>query len=70
MQKNVWKIVIVLSQQVLLIWRGRKSPSPYIYKCNLPSGLIKYSCSVVHCIYMGESFQDYSWIQDFEADFP
>ena len=20
--------------------------------------------------YMGESFQDYSWIQDFEADFP
>ena len=26
-----------------------------------------------HCfeyIHMGESFQDYSWIQDFEADFP
>ena len=23
-----------------------------------------------HIIYMGESFQDYSWIQDFEADFP
>ena len=21
-------------------------------------------------VYMGESFQDYSWIQDFEADFP
>ena len=21
-------------------------------------------------IHMGESFQDYSWIQDFEADFP
>ena len=21
-------------------------------------------------IYMGKSFQDYSWIQDFEADFP
>ena len=21
-------------------------------------------------IYMGEGFQDYSWIQDFEADFP
>ena len=21
-------------------------------------------------IYMGGSFQDYSWIQDFEADFP
>ena len=21
-------------------------------------------------IYMGESFQDYSWIQDFEDDFP
>ena len=21
-------------------------------------------------IYMGESLQDYSWIQDFEADFP
>ena len=20
--------------------------------------------------YIGESFQDYSWIQDFEADFP
>ena len=20
--------------------------------------------------FMGESFQDYSWIQDFEADFP
>ena len=20
--------------------------------------------------YMGESFHDYSWIQDFEADFP
>ena len=23
-----------------------------------------------HGINMGESFQDYSWIQDFEADFP
>ena len=22
------------------------------------------------CTCMGESFQDYSWIQDFEADFP
>ena len=21
-------------------------------------------------LYMGESFQDYSWIQDFETDFP
>ena len=21
-------------------------------------------------LHMGESFQDYSWIQDFEADFP
>ena len=21
-------------------------------------------------LYIGESFQDYSWIQDFEADFP
>ena len=21
-------------------------------------------------MYMGESFQDYSWIQDFEDDFP
>ena len=21
-------------------------------------------------MYMGESFQDYPWIQDFEADFP
>ena len=25
------------------------------------------NCKVKH---MGESFQDYSWIQDFEADFP
>ena len=27
---------------------------------------------MVQCspIFMGESFQDYSWIQDFEADFP
>ena len=25
----------------------------------------------LHCkVYMGESFQDYSLIQDFEADFP
>ena len=23
-----------------------------------------------HVVYMGESFQDYSWIQDFEDDFP
>ena len=23
-----------------------------------------------YTLYMGESFQDYSWIQDFEADFP
>ena len=22
------------------------------------------------CMHMGESFQDYSWIQDFEPDFP
>ena len=24
----------------------------------------------MHCTFMGESFQDCSWIQDFEADFP
>ena len=24
----------------------------------------------IHMDHMGESFQDYSWIQDFEADFP
>ena len=23
-----------------------------------------------HMVYMGESLQAYSWIQDFEADFP
>ena len=23
-----------------------------------------------HGLILGESFQDYSWIQDFEADFP
>ena len=25
---------------------------------------------IISVIFMGESFQDYSWIQDFEADFP
>ena len=24
----------------------------------------------IEMVHMGESFQDYSWIQDFEADFP
>ena len=23
-----------------------------------------------YLLYLGENFQDYSWIQDFEADFP
>ena len=36
--------------------------------------IIYVSKSVLQCIclynYMGESFQDYSRIQDFEADFP
>ena len=26
--------------------------------------------AVTNIKYMGESFQDYSWNQDFEADFP
>ena len=32
-------------------------------KCMLTSWMLQVN-------YMGESFQDYSWIQDIEADFP
>ena len=28
------------------------------------------SAAVLFGVIMGESFQDYSWIQDIEADFP
>ena len=31
---------------------------------------IAQACSGDSYMYMGESFQDYSWIQDFEDDFP
>ena len=30
----------------------------------------KHNICCLYAIHMGESFQDYSWIQDFEADFP
>ena len=37
------------------------------------NSLLKYTNKIFHLVRnndMGESFQDYTWIQDFEADFP
>ena len=39
------------------------------FKVNL-IGKSKLSHILQKPVLMGESFQDYSWIQDFEADFP
>ena len=42
-------------------------------KCSPVQNIEDYSSTpdkAFSCIHMGESFQDYSCIQDFEADFP
>ena len=33
-------------------------------------GCVDFVSQTQFLVYMGESFQDYSWIQDFGADFP
>ena len=45
----------------------------YVFVCSdalRPSQPFFSHDTVSYVYYMGESFQDYSWIQDFEADCP
>ena len=52
--------VIVLYRDIyVVIWKAGK---------NFYGPALEILVFIDYC--MGESFQDYSWIQDFEADFP
>ena len=65
-----WLIIFLLYADDLVIF-GKKLSSTLslTFNSTYVTAWGGFGVGIVHKC-MGESFQDYSWIQDFEADFP